>query len=430
MRSERELLDRVPTLLTEAFGFDRCTLLMDSVDGGLDIVARSWTEEDHQAPLRELMAKHVLRPPPHLRRCITEDRSIFVPDPEADPDWPAVDDEAARGLAQRLGWRSPSLFTPVRCEGKPVGVIFAHTHLRWRPMDQQDISRVEAFAAMVDVALQNVRLLENLNALVDERTRELRDAQAALVQSEKMASMGQLVAGVAHELNTPVGAVTSAQDSMRKAADKLRKLMPDELDKRVDATIRVMTDSAKVVETGSQRIGAIVARLRSFARLDQAAVQAADVHSCIEDAIGQIEHRLSPEQSLERHFGELPVVRCDPRKLNQLFANLLGNAVDAMGEGGTLAIRTKAVDGGVDIEVEDDGAGIPAEHLDKIFDPGFTTKGVGVGTGLGLSIAYGVVEEHGGTIRVESTEGEGTRVIVHLPEDESRGAQSQMDGVT
>jgi signal transduction histidine kinase/AcrR family transcriptional regulator len=415
MRSEKELLQRVPHMLTSALDFDRASLMMDNIDEGLMPVAHSWPNKEEAQLVAQLMADHRLEPAPHFRRAIAQDATIHLQIPAEDPDWPRLSGPDADELMDKLGLMTPMVITPIRYQGKPVGVIVGHTHLRWRPMDGQDISRVEAFAAMVGIALENVRMYENLNAMVDERTRELREAQVALVQSEKMASMGQLVAGVAHELNTPVGAIGSAQDSLRKAADKLRKLLGDEREARVDATLNALTASAAVVETGSERIDAIVKRLRSFARLDEASLQQTDVHACIDAAIAMLEHQLPQAVKLERQFAELPTMRCDPRKLNQLFANLLVNAIDAVGDTGHVGVTTSVDDSALEIEIADSGAGIAPRDLEKIFDPGFTTKGVGVGAGLGLSIAFRIVEDHGGSIRADSVVGEGTRVTVRLP---------------
>jgi signal transduction histidine kinase len=417
MRTETDLLERVPWMLTEAFDFDRCTLLMDG-DNGLDIIARAWPDDDEGQGVRGLMKDRLLEPPPHLRRCVAENRTIFVPDPEADPDWPTVEDEKARAVAQEQGWRSPSLFTPLRCDGEAVGVLLAHTHLRWRPMDTQDISRVEAFAAMVGVALQNVRLLENLNTLVDERTRELREAQAQLVQTEKMAALGKLVAGVAHELNTPLGAVASSRDSMAKGTQRVRNILEAEFPAaaahdKLGRALEVVDRAGASIGEGTERIDTILTRLRSFARLDQAELQSASVDDCLNDALALVEPTLGG-CVVERAFGTTPPIRCYPAQLNQAFLNILSNAVDAMEEG-TLRVVTETTDADIIVTVKDEGHGIAPEHLERVLDPGFTTRGVGVGTGLGLPIAYLIVRDHGGTITLDSEPGQGTTVQVILP---------------
>jgi signal transduction histidine kinase len=413
--TEQALLERVPRVLIRALDFSRVQVLMDVPGEQLRHASAVWGSAEEEKLAMQVIAEDRLTPPPHFRRAIVENRTIHLPSPADDPEWPKLDGPGAEQIMRKLGFMTPTVITPVRVQGQAVGVLVGHTHLRWRPMDEQDISRVEAFAAMVGIALENVRMLENLEAMVDERTRELRDAQAALVQSEKMASMGQLVAGVAHELNTPVGAVASAQDSLRKCAEKLSGLLGEDADPRVAALLRAMSDSAEVVSTGSERIDAIVKRLRSFARLDEASLQQSDVHDCVDAAIALLEHTLGGGVTLERHYGDLPTLRCDPRKLNQLFANLLANAVDAVGSDGCIGVKTRVDGSQVEVSITDDGAGIAPEHLSKVFDPGFTTKGVGVGAGLGLSIAFRIAEEHGGSIVADSAIGEGTTMTVLLP---------------
>jgi signal transduction histidine kinase len=160
-----------------------------------------------------------------------------------------------------------------------------------------------------------------------------------------------------------------------------------------------------------------VGRLRSFARLDQSNIQHADVHNSIDDAVALLGHELGEDVKLVRDYGELPRLRCAPRALNQLFLNLLTNAIHAVGGEGTITLSTRTEAGQVRISIQDDGVGIDAETLSHIFDPGFTTKGVGVGTGLGLSICFDIARQHGGHIEVESALGQGARFDVVLPLD-------------
>jgi two-component system NtrC family sensor kinase len=277
---------------------------------------------------------------------------------------------------------------------------------------------VEAFAAMVGVALQNVRLLENLNALVDERTRELRDTQAQLVQSEKMASLGKLVAGVAHELNTPLAAVSSSRDSMAKGTHRIRRILTTEFPAAAEhepltRALEVVDRAGDSIDGGAERIDGIVTRLRSFARLDQADHQTSSVEDCIRDALALLEPTLGPV-AVERSFASTPALRCSPAQLNQAFLNVLTNAAESM-ERGTIRVATAATDDTVTITIEDEGHGIAPDHLARVFDPGFTTRGVGVGTGLGLPIAYRIITDHGGTITLDSHEGRGTTATIALP---------------
>lgn len=243
---------------------------------------------------------------------------------------------------------------------------------------------------------------------------ELRATQAQLIQSEKMAALGALVAGVAHEINTPVGAISSVRDSLRRTVEKLR----EELTVSHPKELRVLDEVAKVVESGSSRVQEIVKRLRSFARLDEAEMKKVDLHEGLEDTLMLLNHQLKHGVTVVKQYGALPPITCYPSQLNQVFLNLLVNARQAIKDQGEIVIRTALEpDGRALVEIKDDGIGIPPENIGRIFDPGFTTKGVGVGTGLGLSICYQIVKQHRGEITVESQVGKGTTFRVRIPSD-------------
>lgn len=258
--------------------------------------------------------------------------------------------------------------------------------------------------------------------------RELRETQSQLVQSEKMASLGSLVAGIAHEINTPVGAIGSMHDTLVRALRKLEVTLNEEHPGIVDSSpslqsaLKLVQEANRVIESGTQRVTEIVRRLRSFARLDQAELKKADIHEGLEDTLALVHHELKHNIAVRREYGEIPPISCYPGRLNQVFLNLLNNARQAIHGKGEIGIRTFIRDGRVHIEVRDTGSGIAPEHLRKIFDPGFTTKGVGVGTGLGLSICYQIVRDHRGEILVESEPGKGATFTVVLPMDLDQSA--------
>ncbi len=261
-------------------------------------------------------------------------------------------------------------------------------------------------------------------AALEETNRDLRETQAYLVQSEKMAALGTLVAGVAHEINTPVGAISSMHNTLLRAIDKLKQIFDAEIEggiaehRKLTATFKVAEDANRVIASGSERVNGIVKRLKSFARLDEAELKTADVHAGIEDTLVLIHHEIKHHINLIKEYGQLTPIACYPGKLNQVLLNLLVNAKQAVGEQGTITIKTRQHDGHVYISITDDGVGIAAENLSRIFDPGFTTKGVGVGTGLGLSIVYRIVhEDHHGDIQVESEKGVGTTFTVIIPDN-------------
>jgi len=261
-------------------------------------------------------------------------------------------------------------------------------------------------------------LLQNKLARHD---RELRTAQASLVKSEKMAALGRLVAGIAHEINTPVGSIASMHDSLVRAIARLEVSLrahppPDPEERaRLDRLLGVIGDANRVIQRGTDRVTTIVRRLRSFARLDEAELRRADVHAGLEDSLSLIDHELRRGVEVVRCYGVVPPVPHFVGRMNQVFLNLLVNARQAIADQGRITLVTELVDGTVCVHVTDTGCGIPPEHLDQIFDPGFTTKGVGVGTGLGLSICYQIVGEHRGRITVSSEVGTGSTFTVAFP---------------
>jgi len=236
------------------------------------------------------------------------------------------------------------------------------------------------------------------------------------VQSEKMAALGNLVAGIAHEINTPLGAITSNTDVVLRG---LGRLAPDVPATRANV-VKVLDDLLRTNAEACQRISAIVRNLKNFARLDEAEWKTADLREGMDSTLELVAHLHRGRVEILREYGEVPAVLCHPGQLNQVFMNLLVNASQAIEGTGTIRVRIGVVDDRLCVDVEDTGGGIAAEHLARIFDPGFTTKGVGVGTGLGLAICHRIVEAHGGTIAVTSRPGAGSTFSVRLPLDRRR----------
>ena len=273
------------------------------------------------------------------------------------------------------------------------------------------------------------RLKEILSIGKDETERKaveraLQETQGQLIQADKMASLGQLVAGVAHEINTPIGAVHSMQDTLFRTLKRMEETCKpcvggDAQDaKTMRAAFQVISDAEHVIKTGTDRVINIITRLRSFARLDEAELKTVDVHKGLEDTLVLIHNEIKHHITLVKDYGRIPPVSCYPGQLNQVFLNLLINgkqAILAHKERGTITIKTFNRKDRVVIQFTDDGVGIPKENLHKIFDPGFTTKGVGVGTGLGLSICYQIVKNHRGEIRAESSPGKGSTFTIEIP---------------
>jgi two-component system, NtrC family, sensor kinase len=246
-------------------------------------------------------------------------------------------------------------------------------------------------------------------------------ALAEQVNAAKLATLGMLVAGVAHEINTPLGALTSNQDVLRRALERLQAILADEqVDEselgEVRRIVRAVGEVMQVNNLAMQRMVQIVGSLRSFGRLDRAQIDVVDLHEGLDSVLALLAHETRGRVSVTRDYGVLPRVECYPQQINQLFMNLLLNAVQAIRGTGTIALRTgTAGEAAVQVEIEDSGVGVPPENLVRIFEPGFTTKGLRVGMGLGLLISQQIVAQHGGRISVRSVAGEGTAFTVVLP---------------
>lgn len=282
--------------------------------------------------------------------------------------------------------------------------------------------------------------LESRNTELERRKAELERLQAQLVHSEKMASLGQLAAGVAHELNNPAGFIYGNMEMLAECAAGLERLLKiydrAALDGELAAEVAAVKDEINyettladirsIVEdchSGAERIRNVVQNLRLFSRLDEAEFKKVDLHEGIESTIRLLSQYYGPGRlALERDYGELPPVDCYAGQLNQVWMNLLVNAAQAAGSAGSVRVATRLEDRAAVVTVSDNGHGIPPEHMEKIFDPFFTTKPVGEGTGLGLSITYGIVKRHGGSISVESSPGAGTAFTVSIPVDAEAGA--------
>jgi signal transduction histidine kinase len=246
-----------------------------------------------------------------------------------------------------------------------------------------------------------------------KKTKE-QELPSQLIQAEKMAALGLLVAGVAHEINTPMGAIHSNNDIMLRAVTKIRKNLEPDANTEVMRLLGILEGVCRNNEIAAERIMHIVRSLKNFARLDEAERKRVDLLEGIESTLTLLQHQLKSRIRIEKHFGEIPEVLCLPNQLNQVFMNILANAAQAIPGTGIIGIRTWRDGNFVKIAIADTGVGIPHEHISKIFDPGFTTKGVGLGTGLGLSICYKIIEDHGGSIEVDSSTS-GTTFTIALP---------------
>ena len=270
---------------------------------------------------------------------------------------------------------------------------------------------------------------------LEAANRELKETQTKLVHSAKMVSLGQLVAGVAHELNNPIGFIYSNMNHLKEYSDRLIELVdvakenPKKLDdlKEEYEFDYIVKDLPKLIascQDGARRTRDIVLGLRNFSRLEEAKLQEVDIHQSLDTTLNLLQGEIKNRLEIHKHYEPLPLIHCYASQVNQVFMNILSNAVQAMDGNGHIWISTTVIKdhpgsrgrkGAVQVSVQDSGKGMSSETLEKIFDPFFTTKGVGQGTGLGLSISYGIVQNHGGEIQARSEVGVGTEFIVILP---------------
>jgi signal transduction histidine kinase len=334
-------------------------------------------------------------------------QSLLVADTESDPrHYCGVDLET--GLAMRS-----ILSVPLHLKGRLVGVIQA---LDSRPgrLGTGAVPLVESLASSMAIALENARLYEDLQ----QRLLELGQAQAQLVQTAKMAAFGELAAGVAHELNTPLTSILGYAEILLEQAAADNWSRP-----RLEAIGRQAAKARDIVRS-----------LLDFAREREYLADRADLNELLRQSLLLLRQRLKNHHITvrEQYEPDLPCPVADVRRLKQVFLNLCLNALQAMPQGGTLTVRTERSDGGVAASFVDTGEGIPPQNLHRIFEPFFTTRPVDEGTGLGLSVSLGIVQAHGGRIEVQSQVGNGSTFVVWLPLEppphEIRGLAVPTDG--
>jgi predicted ATPase/signal transduction histidine kinase/tRNA A-37 threonylcarbamoyl transferase component Bud32 len=363
-----------------------------------------------------------------------------------------LDDAAAKGRFRADPYVSAKkprslLCMPLSNQGQLLGALYFENNLATGAFTEERLEVLSLLAAQAGIAVVNARLffeLEQTNRTLEHKVQErtadlasknelLNDAlaeqqkmQQQLLISEKMASLGNLVAGVAHEINTPVGAMVSSSDTAVRAAERVRKLLEEQLgesladNRKLVRMLDLLDANHDVIGTAGERVAEIVRTLRNFARLDEAERKLANIHEGIDSTLSLAKHRLKKGIAVVKEYGELPEIECYPNQLNQVFMNLVVNAIDAIehvddSRAGQITIRTHAENGVVKLVFSDNGNGIPEAKRAEIFNPGYTTKGVGVGTGLGLSIAFNIVDKHDGSINVDSEVGNGSTFTVTLP---------------
>lgn len=262
--------------------------------------------------------------------------------------------------------------------------------------------------------------IKNNNLKLEATLKKLKETQMQLVQHSKMISIGELTAGMAHEINNPMGYVQNNLATLKKYVNtlttSLKKSQSEVLqDKNIEFILSDIDNLFKETFEGIQQILSIVAGLKSFSRTTDATFSSCDINQCIENSLKMARNELRYKCTLNKELSTLPEVYGNANLLTQVFVNLLVNASQAISDHGVVTVKTFAERTNVVVVISDTGCGIAPQHLPKVFDPFFTTKPVGIGCGLGLSISYGIIKDHGGSIEIETKENVGTTFIIRLP---------------
>jgi signal transduction histidine kinase len=283
------------------------------------------------------------------------------------------------------------------------------------------LTRVRTHLEMGRLRREFAARLDEERAAVQAAFDELKQTQAQLVQSAKMASLGELVAGVAHEINNPLAFALGHSNTVEKSLDTLEKTLATPLAEPADASLKRARARLREMHGGLARIQELVLKLRTFSRLDEGERKRISARESVESVLTILGHRLGEGVQVDTTFGEPDLVDCLAGPFNQALMNLVTNAIDAVGGHGVIAITTGARDGFFEVSIADTGSGIPEALRDRVFEPFFTTKPVGHGTGLGLSITYSIAKKHGGNVALFPREGGGTVALLRLPLDGPSG---------
>jgi len=347
-------------------------------------------------------------------------------------------DEPSARVSSAMCW-------PLTSQDQVLGALNINRGKDREAYTQADLDKGKVLIDLISVVLENTQLhkdyqvkiqqLESMNTEMKTVNHKLDSAKSQLLQSEKLASIGQLAAGVAHEINNPVGFINSNMGALNRYINDLFKLveMYEQIENKVESTSALETlqklksdidlvylkdDIKELLEESQEGVGRvkqIVQDLKDFSHVNEAEWSWSDLHQGIDSTLNVARNEIKYKAEIIKEYGDIPQVQCMPSQINQVFMNLIVNAAHAIEKRGIITIRSGNSDNKVWISVSDNGKGMPEDVKNRIFEPFFTTKPVGEGTGLGLSLSYGIIENHGGSINVESEPDKGTCFTVVLP---------------
>lgn len=308
--------------------------------------------------------------------------------------------------AENLSKCVSRIIVPIYHLNQSLGVVVILSQQQREMNDEIDI--LESVSAQLGNAVIQAKLYEkDLKTMAELQTtlKELKDTQLQLINSEKMASLGQLIAGVAHEINTPLASINSNNSIIAKLIKGIE-------DEDLAQTLKSINE---IDREAVNRISNIVKSLKKFVRLDEADLQDADINKELDLTLDLIRHETKNRIEIVKNYSQLPLIKCYPNMLNQVFMNILINACQSIKGNGKIFIKTEYTNNNLTVKIKDTGKGIAEDKIDKIFTAGYTTKGVGVGTGLGLAISQKIIHKHNGEITVNSKENEGSEFIITIP---------------
>lgn len=303
------------------------------------------------------------------------------------------------------------IIIPIYDKNRLLGIIVSLTKQKFQLEDNKEILQsisVQLASSIIQAGL--IKQLNKKNKKLEKTLSELKETQIQLINTEKMASIGQLVSGVAHEINTPLASISSNNNLINKIINSKQNLSSKQ--------IEIIKDLNEIDIEAVQRISNIVKSLKRFVRLDEAEFQEADINNELDLTLKLIAHEIKNNITINKNYGDIPSVLCSVNMLNQVFMNLLVNACHSITENnkkGEITITTLIENNNLIVKIKDNGIGIPEEIQNKIFNAGFTTKKIGIGTGLGLSISKKIIELHKGTINFISKENKGTEFTISIP---------------